>query len=77
MTGTLKDYKVNKDINLFKKKTDENKKKPGRPKMEIERKRKTVILYLYNDEYDKLKEIAKLESISSFIRNILKEKFNI
>ena len=77
MIGTLKDYKISKDINLFEKKNDDNKKKPGRPKVEMKRKRTTVVLYLYDDEYDNLKKVAKLESMSSFIRNVLKEKFGI
>lgn len=76
MSGSLKDYKINKEVSLFSK--DSNcKKRPGRPKDEIKRNRKTVVLYLYDDEYEKLREIAKLESMSSFIRCILKEKFNI
>lgn len=84
MSGTLKDYKINKDVFLFEKTKEEQNKntknikaKVGRPKLEVKRKRNTVVLYLYNDEYERLKEIAKLESLSTFIRGILKDKFDI
>ncbi len=76
MSGSLKDYKIDKEISLFNKE-DSPKKKPGRPKRDNERSKKVVVLYLYGDEYEKLRKIAKLESMSSFIRCILKEKFNI
>ena len=75
MSGSLKDYKIDKEISLFNKE-DSPKKKPGRPK-NSDRSKKVVVLYLYEDEYEKLRKIAKLESMSSFIRCILKEKFNI
>ena len=84
MSGTLKDYKIRKDIVLFERtkespleKAKVNKTKAGRPKLKVKRQRKTVALYLYDDEYEKIKKIAKLESISSFIRGVLKDKFNI
>ena len=87
MSGTLKEYKIKKDINLFEELsekqeqqniTNTNKKgNVGRPKLEIKRKRNAVVLYLYDNEYEKLKEIARLEGLSTFIRGILKDKFNI
>lgn len=84
MSGTLRDYKIKKE-SLFEESNEKQKQdvintskgKVGRPKLVVKRKRKSILVYLYNDEYEKLKEIAKLEGLSTFIRGVLKDKFNI
>lgn len=84
MSGTLRDYKIKKE-SLFEESNEKqkqdvintSKRKVGRPKLVVKRKRKSILVYLYNDEYEKLKEIAKLEGLSTFIRGVLKDKFNI
>ena len=84
MSRTLRDYKIKKE-SLFEESNEKQKQdvintskgKVGRPKLVVKRKRKSILVYLYNDEYEKLKEIAKLEGLSTFIRGVLKDKFNI
>ena len=79
---SLKDIKEQKNnINLIEddifgdKNTNINKpKKTGRPKMEAKKKTKKILFCIYEEEYNRLKEMSSDESMANFIRTILREK---
>ena len=73
MTGTLKDYKIEKDVKLFQE--TQPKKKSGRKP--TNRKRHQIVVYLYDDEYERFKEVVDGENASGLIRRLLKNKYDI
>lgn len=79
---SLKDIKEQKnninliEDNIFKNQNTNtnNPKKAGRPKMEAKKKTRKIIFCLYEEEYNRLKEMSADESMANFIRTILREK---
>ncbi len=79
MNMSLENIKNKKNINLLQEDFFEDQSKVtkrGRPKMEARKKTKKVLFYLYEEEYNKLKELSEAEGMSNFIRTVLREKFD-
>ena len=83
MAGTLKDYKIKKDINIFQevetpkvvKEEDRavattGKKQAGRPK-KAETCNKKVILYFTENEYKKIGEKCESIAMSPFLKKVV------
>lgn len=84
MAGTLKDYKIKKDINIFQEVetpkvikeesraavATTGKKQVGRPK-KIETCNKKVILYFTENEYKKIAEKCESIAMSPFLKKVV------